>query len=532
MNPRANQTSPRNALLLAVALGAMNVTALSQAALPAPSNLQVLAPVEYSQFVGLQWQNNHTTAASTLSCIGVYQSVNNGVTFSRIAVIPRNQTAYTVTDVGRTTSYRFKIRLEPDPYNFPMRVAYCKLHHLPFPLASDYTSPFSILTNQILYPAVLPPDNVTCTVLSSTSIRVQWRANEPAFNGSEVKVTRGLIQLPVMTLSRQNQFVFADVSGLSPSISYNFSVRTRDLFGNWSNNSSAVSVATPASAPSGLQGVAMSDSEIGLSWQNYFANSGIELWWATATGTFQQFDADPSVPGMTRYPPGTPGVVLENVPSGSTFRYKIRAVNPEGVPTAYSNTVTVTTTGEPPPSTVTIRNDTQLPLESLKIDGQEKLPDGAWMFPGATHMIELPAGNHRLHTLSYSPVCGTTMYHFPRSAQDHHFTLGYGTPLTISVPSPTLRKLLSEGSGTWSARDFSGNPVTYHFFENGTLTLTRPGVANLNGSYLSSTYSPGVMELQIAIPDVVPLGATYNECDGILRISGDPFSATGEYTRQ
>ena len=122
-----------------------------------------------------------------------------------------------------------------------------------------------------------PPTNLKAKVISPNEIDLSW---SPATDNISVSGYEIYQDNTLVTSVDSSTFTYADTS-LSPNTSYSYQVAAVDEVGNASNESSPADASTmpadltPPSIPSGIAGVALSASEINLSWMPSTDNVGV-----------------------------------------------------------------------------------------------------------------------------------------------------------------------------------------------------------------------------------------------------------------
>jgi chitodextrinase len=194
------------------------------------------------------------------------------------------------------------------------------------------------------------PTNLTATAASDTQINLSWTASTDNVGVTGYRVERcqggGCTNFAQIATPAGTSF---NDSGLSPSLSYSYRARATDAAGNlsgYSNTASATTqgATTPPSAPANLTATAASSTEIDLSWTASTDNVGVtgyrvERCQGSGCSTFKQI--------------GTPvGTTFNDrgLAASTTYSYRVRATDPSGNFSAYSNTATASTAS----STVTV----------------------------------------------------------------------------------------------------------------------------------------------------------------------------------
>jgi subtilisin family serine protease len=276
-----------------------NVASASTTGAPAaPSNL--IGTTASSSKINLTWADNATDEGGFK-----LERSTDGVTFTQIAILTPNTTAYSSTNLNPSTTYTFRIR------------AYQGTNH----------SAFSNVANATTQATPTAPSNLSGTASSSSRINLTWTDN--AANEAGFKVERStdgvnFIQISLLVPNATSYFA----TNLAASTQYFFRVRAYD--GNnhsgFSNTAPATTQAAPA-APSNLTGTP-SAGKISLAWTDNATNEmGYKLERSTDGVNFTLiglFGAN-----TTSYPNA-------GLTSGVTYHYRVRAYDGANH-SAYSN---------------------------------------------------------------------------------------------------------------------------------------------------------------------------------------------------
>ncbi|MFC6081723.1 GH12 family glycosyl hydrolase domain-containing protein [Sphaerisporangium aureirubrum] len=179
------------------------------------------------------------------------------------------------------------------------------------------------------------PSNLRSSNVTSSGVTLAWNASSDNVGVTGYDVFRGTTMVGTASGTTFN------VTGLSASTTYSFTVRARDAAGNTSSASNAVSVTTtgggggdtsPPTAPSNLRSSNVTSSGVTLAWNASSDNVGV-------TG----YDV---VQGSTVV--GTASGTTFNVTglsASTTYSFTVRARDAAGNTSSASNAVSVTTTG-------------------------------------------------------------------------------------------------------------------------------------------------------------------------------------------
>ncbi len=139
-------------------------------------------------------------------------------------------------------------------------------------------------TTDTLAPTV--PSGVSATVVSASQINLSWAAATDVLGVTAYKIYRGGTLLT--TLGNVTSY---SSTGLTPSTSYSYTVAACDAAGNCSAQSSAATATTLADAiaptvPTGLSAMAVSPTQISLSWSASTDASGVAAYKIYRGGTW------------------------------------------------------------------------------------------------------------------------------------------------------------------------------------------------------------------------------------------------------
>ncbi|MGH9202534.1 MAG: fibronectin type III domain-containing protein, partial [Vicinamibacterales bacterium] len=212
-------------------------TATTHAAPAAPTNLA--ASTLSSSQIRLTWNDNSSNEAGFK-----LERSTDGTTFSQVATLVANTTAYTNSSLNAATTYIYRIR------------AYEGTNH------SAYSNTAGATTQA----APAAPSNLTATAVSSSRINLAWTDNANNETGFKLeRSTDGTTFTQVAILSA-NVTSYANAY-LPASTSYTYRVRAYDgpNHSAFSNTASATTQPTPA-APTNLSATSPSTGKITLTW--------------------------------------------------------------------------------------------------------------------------------------------------------------------------------------------------------------------------------------------------------------------------
>ncbi|MBL9175144.1 MAG: thrombospondin type 3 repeat-containing protein [Verrucomicrobiales bacterium] len=261
--------------------------------------------------VQLQW----TDVATNEGSYEVWRQVGSGAS-TLLTTTPPNSTSY-IDSVGGNEIYQYKVRAVSGPHG----------------------SSFS--TTDVVK-AMVAPSGLDGAAASSVRIDLTWTDNSGALeNGFQVwrRLNGGTFARIATTTA--NATTFSD-TGVKPEKTYEYQIRA--LSGtDTSGYSNIKSVTTPRiPAPSGLLGVAVSYTQVDLTWADNSGSieAGFQIWRKLGTGTFVRIATVAA--NVTAY--SDPTVV-----PGKVYEYEVRAY----LGAAYSddsNLASVATPPVPPPS--------------------------------------------------------------------------------------------------------------------------------------------------------------------------------------
>ncbi|HEU4752174.1 MAG TPA: fibronectin type III domain-containing protein, partial [Armatimonadota bacterium] len=269
-----------------------------------------------------------------------------GGTFTTVGSVGQNITTFSDTGLAGNTTYTYRVRA----YN-----------STGFSLYSD-TAAATTLPDP---PAA--PGPLTITVLSQTSIRVNWRDNSadetefrierkaPGGGFGEVGQTGG------------NQTTFTDM-GLTAGTTYTYRVRAKNSggFSGYSAEASGTTSPAPPSAPSGLSASAVSFSQVDLSWTDGSNDeNAFILERKTGAGAFTV---------IATLGANVASYSDSGLSGGTAYVYRVKARNAGG-DSGYSNEAPVTTPAGPPSApgglTATAASQTTINLAWTDNSGSE-----------------------------------------------------------------------------------------------------------------------------------------------------------------
>jgi glucose/arabinose dehydrogenase/chitodextrinase len=248
-------------------------------------------------------------------------------------------TTYSSTGLQANTSYRFRVRAVDAAGNLSPYSAIVTGQTL----ANDTTRPTA-------------PTGLTATAVGPTGINVGWTASSDniGVTGYQVERCQGAGCNNFAQIATPSSTTYGDTS-LSPSTTYRYRVRAVDAAGNLSTYSTAATATTPAvldttppTDPTGLTATAAGSSQVGLSWTASTDNVAVagyrvERCQGAGCTNFAQI----ATPTATTYGDG-------GLAPSTTYRYRVRTVDPSGNLSGYSAVAQATTGAAPatPPGLV------------------------------------------------------------------------------------------------------------------------------------------------------------------------------------
>jgi chitodextrinase len=162
--------------------------------------------------------------------------------------------SYSDTGLTAGTIYRYRVRATDAAGNL-----------------SGYSTP--------AHTSTLPPPDITAPTISninqgtptSNSVTITWTTNEPADTQVDYGVTTSYGQSTTLNTTQSTSHS-ATLSGLSPGVTYNYRVKSRDVAGNLSASANSTFTtlagadATDPSVPTGFKATPTSGSEVQLAW--------------------------------------------------------------------------------------------------------------------------------------------------------------------------------------------------------------------------------------------------------------------------
>ena len=224
-------------------------------------------------------------------------------------------------------------------------------------------------TNTLDVTAPTAPSALTATAASASQINLSWTGsqdNSGGLKGYQIERCQGVSCTAFAWMAFVQNLSFIDI-GLAAA-TYRYRVRVSDLSGNLGPYSSIVTATTsstadttPPSAPTGLTITAPVSNQLNLRWTASTDNIGVtgylvERCQGTGCTTFAQIAALSTTATFSN----------TGLARATTYRYRVRATDVAGNPSAYSSGVTATTLNvadTTPPSAPTITPFTASPTQ-------------------------------------------------------------------------------------------------------------------------------------------------------------------------
>jgi len=280
----------------------------------------------------ITWNAATDSGGSGLAGYHLYR----GTTATNLSLIASPPTtAYADTGLSASTTYYYAVSAYDNAAN-----------------GSNASSPISVATSSSS--DTTPPTaatNLHATAIGTNSVSLAWSASTDNVGVAGYRIWRGdgnwsnwvaVGNVGASTLTLTN-------SGLTPNTAYSYGVRAYDAAGNIASSSNIILVTTllqtsdtiPPSAPTSLAAVAVSSSQINLSWTASTDNVGV-----TGYRIFRNGSTTPiAIVTSTSY--GDSGLN-----ASSTYLYTVDAIDAEGNHSALSNVVTASTPAQPTAVTV------------------------------------------------------------------------------------------------------------------------------------------------------------------------------------
>ncbi len=282
----------------------------------APSGLTAAA-VSSSQ-INLAWTDN----SSNEDGFRIERSTD-GANFVEIAAVAAGAASYNNTGLNPSITYYYRVR----GYNANGN--------------GNYSNVASATTQSASPPA--DPSNLSASAVSSSQINLAWTDNSSDETGFQIERSTDGANFGQIATVGAGVTAYQN-TGLAAGATYWYRVRATNGAGDsgYSNVASATTqnIAPPA-APSNLTATAVSSSQINLAWtDNSSDETGFQIERSTDGANFGQIAALGA--GVTSYQ-------NSGLAPGTTYWYRVRAVN-SGGNSPYSNVATAATPSGSPPA--------------------------------------------------------------------------------------------------------------------------------------------------------------------------------------
>jgi hypothetical protein len=301
----------------------------------APSDLAAVTASQYQ--INLTWTDN----SDDETAFYLERAPASGGTWQQIA-LPANTTSYQNNNLPCGNNFQYRVRAKGgNGYSAYSNIAY----------ASTYCAPN-------------PPSNLTATTLSTSSIRLNWTDNSSDENG-----------FVIYSLDDMNEY-YADpdmeeetIDSLFCGTTYRFRVTAYNAYGE-STPSNTVTADTvicpPEPNPFTLNASALSQSRIRLTWQDTAREANYIVERSSNGTNWTQFEGIALDANTTQFD-------YTLLPCGSSYYYRVRAVNAGGE--AVSNTQHISTNACGAPSTPGGVTVTPISVYILQVSWNDILDD-------------------------------------------------------------------------------------------------------------------------------------------------------------
>jgi fibronectin type 3 domain-containing protein len=259
----------------------------------APGNLTAQA-VSNSR-IDLAW----TDTSAVENGFKIERSTDGGMTFTEIAQVPANSTAFSNVGLTANTTYHYRVRA--------------------FGAGGD--GPYSNVANATTLPNPPgAPGGLAVTALSDTELELNWSdgsTNESGFRIERETTPGNFAQIAQVGA---NVTTFTD-GGRSPNTQYTYRVTAFNLGGSSNPSNTATGLTLPA-APTNLSAQALADGTVQLNWSHVGGSDGFRIERAAgALGSFSPLGTAPAGAKSFADIFGSPG---------TNYRYRVRAFNASG----------------------------------------------------------------------------------------------------------------------------------------------------------------------------------------------------------
>jgi hypothetical protein len=338
-----------------------------------------------------------------------------------------------------------------------------------------------------------PPSDFDADTISPTTIRLTWTDNSDNEDEFIIENSPDGVNFTYYGTSGgpDVEEMFDVELGMGTTHCYRIIARNTQGDSDPSNTDCATTNNTQAPQPvSNLHAQVVSSDRILLTWTNNSSCEGYDVYESTDGGPF--LFAGKVLEG------NLPGAYVENLPPGDTYAYIVVSYNSIGFAPVHLSPVSNTVN---PPDTTSntltrFSNNSVYPVISLQVDGVEQFPSQPMGIPpGAYYQMELAAGSHnyRASTGFWSGGSRTEMYVYQTS-----FNQLNNTTVQIPFNNPTIAQILTRfgSTGYYTGDYWMGtlpNSAAFRFYNNGTYTFYRNGVAQGSGNYSMVSYTGNFM---------------------------------------
>ena len=335
-----------------------------------------------------------------------------------------------------------------------------------------------------------PPSDLTAISVSTDTIQLDWTDNSNNETEFIIENSPDGVNFAYYGTSEIPGVVQMWDIELGSGSTHCYRVLARNADGD-SNPSNTACATTQSNGPplplSNLTAQVISSDRILLTWTNNSSCDGYKV--------YESVDGSPHNYAGVVTPGDLPGAYVAGLPAGDTYSYRVVPYNSYGdSPFADSPISNIVDPPAVTSNTVTrFINNTVYPVISLQVDGVEQFPTQPMGIPpGAYYQMDLTVGSHnyRASTGFWSGGSRTEMYIYQTSFNQQNNT-------TVQIPfnNPTIAQILTrfQSSGYYTGDYWVGtlpNSAAFRFYNNGTYTFYRNGVAQGSGNYSMVSY-PG-----------------------------------------
>ena len=360
------------------------------------------------------------------------------------------------------------------------------------------------------------PTNLTANAVSSSQINLSWNASTDNVGVTGYKVYRESVQTATTTGTSYSN------TGLSPSITYSYTVAAYDAAGNTSAQSTGVSATTQAapdttapSAPTNLTAGAVSSSQINLAWTSSTDNVGVTGYKVYRGGT-QITTVSGSSYQNTGLAPST------------NYTYTVAAYDAAGNTSAQASSASATTQGALPTTTLSITsygatgNDTTDDTTAIEntIAAAQSQRKGVYVPPGTFRYTSF-----RLNGIALTGNGATSILYAPIQARSMIILNGNG-PILANLKvqtNGTSRTGADHNIFVEAATNFTIDNVEVTGSASAAiLTYGSSGPGKIINNYVHDTFSDGIHNTDSAHDIVV--------ANNLVRNTGDDCIAAVSYS--